>query len=366
VEKDGWRNALVSPENHSATGPLFSAIQLMLAPITHLQPPAIRWVNFCCFLGVILLLANHNSTESIGTRILFGSTLLSVPFLWPTVGLALTEIPSLLFFTCFVLLLLRLINSEVASLRVAVGLALAAGLCLGAAILGRQTYLVIVPVLVVMIFWLPEKWLPILVCVVTALIMSAWLFLLWRGLAPPQYYGLTYSWLSFTNLLLSLSYAAVATLFLNPAWLSGHRRRAWIICAVCGAALAYFARSYEDPPARSLLIKLFGAHMGLWIGFAVGCASAALGAIWAWSAFKIFWRQRRDPEQVFLLLSLGALVLAPLKMTAQFSSRYVVGCLTVLLLLVDVPLQLRGFWAARVFVGGLLGMAILWTYFQQG
>ena len=139
----------------------------------------------------------------------------------------------------------------------------------------------------------------------------------------------------------------------------------WIICTLCGFALSYFARNYEDPPAKSLLVHTFGNQLGLWIGFVVGCALAAIGAVWAWTTFKTFWRERRDPGQVFLLLSLGALVLAPMKMTAQFSSRYIVGCLGVLFLVVDAPLESRRYWAARMFVGTLLGMAILWTYFQQ-
>jgi hypothetical protein len=68
---------------------------------------------------------------------------------------------------------------------------------------------------------------------------------------------------------------------------------------------------------------------------------------------------------VFLLLSLGALVLAPMKMTAQFSSRYIVGCLGLLFLVVGAPLESRRYWAARMVFGSCLGMAILWTYFQQ-
>jgi hypothetical protein len=135
--------------------------------------------------------------------------------------------------------------------------------------------------------------------------------------------------------------------------------------AFCGFALAYFARNYDDPPAKSLLVRAFGVQIGLWIGFIIGCSLAAIGVVWTWVAFKKFWRARLDPAQVFLLLSLGALVLAPIKMTAQFSSRYVIGLLGVLLL-VDAPRQSYRYWAARIFVGGCLGIAILWTYFQQG
>ena len=113
VATNGWRDALLSPENRSAAGPLYPAIHLMLSPITHLQPPAIRWVNFCCFLGVVLLLAKCKPVEPVAPRLLSGFTLLAVPFLWPAVGMALTELPALLFFTCFVLLFLRVIDSDI-------------------------------------------------------------------------------------------------------------------------------------------------------------------------------------------------------------------------------------------------------------
>ena len=365
VATNGWRDALLSPENHSAAGPLYPAIHLMLSPITHLEPPAIRWVNFCCFLGVVLLLARCKPVEPVAPRLLSGFTLLAVPFLWPAVGMALTELPALLFFTCFVLLFLRVINSDVVLSRGTFGLAFLAGLCLGAAILGRQTYLIVVPSLVVLMFWLREKWWSVLICIITSLAVCSWLFVLWHGLAPPHYYRITESSGSFANLLLSLSYAAVATLFLNPAWLCRQRVTVWIISTLCGFALSYFARNYEDPPAKSLLVHTFGNQFGLWIGFVVGCALAAIGVVWAWTTFKTFWRERRDPGQVFLLLSLGALVLTPMKMTAQFSSRYIVGCLGVLFLVVDAPLKSSRYWAARMFVGSVLGMAILWTYFQQ-
>ena len=111
VATNRWRDALLSPENRSAAGPLYPAIHLMLSPITHLQSPSIRWVNFCCFLGVVLLLARCKPVEPVAPRLLSGFTLLAVPFLWPAVGMALTELPALLFFTCFVLLFLRLIDS---------------------------------------------------------------------------------------------------------------------------------------------------------------------------------------------------------------------------------------------------------------
>jgi hypothetical protein len=278
--------------------------------------------------------------------------------------MALTELPALVFFTGFVLLFLRLINSDLELSARVFALALATGFCLGIAILGRQTYLVVVPVLVVMIFWLRGKSPAVLVCIITSLATCGWLFLLWHGLHPPHYQS-AHSSMSLANLLLSLSYAAAATLFLNPGWFVRQRPIVWIICIICAFALAFFARNYEEPPAKSLLVHAFGVQLGLLLGFIVGCALAAIGAVWAWTMFKTFWRERRDPGQVFLLMSLAALVLAPMKITWQFSSRYVVGALGVLYLVIDAPCQSPRYRAARMIVGSILGMAILWSYYQQ-
>ena len=258
VAKNGWRDALTSPENPSAAGPLYPAIHLGMSPITHLQPPAIRWVNFAVFWASFCCLPAINQWSRPKCAYCLDCTLLAVPFLWPAVGMALTELPALLFFTCFVLLFLRVIDSDVVLSRRVFGLAFAAGFCLGTAILGRQTYLVVVPVLVVMMFWLREKWSSVLICIITSLAVCSWLFVLWHGLAPPHYYRITESSGSFANLLFSLSYAAVATLFLNPAWLCRQRVTVWIISTLCGFALSCFARNYEDPPAKSLLVHTFG------------------------------------------------------------------------------------------------------------
>ena len=229
VRKVGWRTTLTSP-NEISVGPLYAAIQLSFSPLTGLQAPAIRWVNLVCFVALLLIIAREDQAPLFKAAV-STTTLLAVPFLWPAVGMALTEIPALLLFTLFIFFFLRLINSGAALSVETLAWSISAGLCLGIAILGRQTYLVAMPVLVAMVFWLPGKWPLVLICLVTALAVCGWLFLLWGGLAPPAwYYGHSPSPFSLTNGMLSLSYAAAATLFLNPQWMRPRRHTAWIGC----------------------------------------------------------------------------------------------------------------------------------------
>lgn len=364
VREVGWRTTLTSP-NEISVGPLYAAIQLSLSPLTGLQAPAIRWINLVCFVAVLLIIAREDQAPPFKAAV-SATTLLAVPFLWPAVGMALTEIPALLFFTIFIFFFLKLINSGVTLSVETFAWSIAAGLCLGVAILGRQTYLVAIPVVVAMVFWLPGKWPVVLICFVTALAVCGWLFLLWGGLAPPSwYYRNSPSPFSLTNGMLSLSYAAAATLFLNPQWMRPRAHTAWIGCCIVGIALACFGRDYMNPPAKSLLIRALGDRTGLLIGFVIGCALAVFGVIWAWNIFVMAWQARQNPRRVFLLLTLVALVLTPMKITHQFSSRYVVGLLGVLFLVVGAPRELRGAWAARMLAGSLIGAAILWTYFAD-
>jgi hypothetical protein len=364
VRKVGWRTTLTSP-NEISVGPLYAAIQLSLAPLTGLQAPSVRWVNLVCFAAVLLIIAREDRA-TLFKAVVSATTLLAVPFLWPAVGMALTEIPALLFFTIFIFFFLRVINSEVALSIETFGRSVAAGLCLGIAILGRQTYLAAMPVVLAMVFWLPGKWPVVLTCFVTALAVCGWLFLLWGGLAPPSwYYRHSPSSFSLTNGMLSLSYAAAATIFLNPQWMRVRRYTAWIGCSLVGIVFAFFGRDYANPPARSLLILALGDRSGLLIGFVIGCALAVFGVIWAWNTFLMAWQVRQDPRRIFLLLTLIALVLTPMKITHQFSSRYVVGLLGVLFLVVGAPRELRGAWAGWMLVGSSVGAAILWTYFAD-
>jgi hypothetical protein len=364
VKKVGWRATLSAP-NEISVGPLYAAVQLSLAPLTGLEAPAIRWINLVCFGAVLLIIAREDQAP-LPKAALSSATLLAVPFLWPAVGMALTEIPALLFFAIFIFFFLKLIGSGVSLSVETFAWSIAAGLCLGVAILGRQTYLVAVPVVLAMTFWLPGKWPVLSICPVTALATCGWLFLSWGGLAPPAWYhGHSPSPFSLTNGMLSLSYASAATLFLNPQWMRPRSRAAWIGCCILGIAFAVFGRDYANPPARSLLIRALGDRTGLLVGFVIGCALAIFGAIWAWNTFATAWQARQNPRRVFLLLTLVALVLTPMKITHQFSSRYVVGLLGVLFLVVGAPRELRGSWAARMLAGSAVGAAILWTYFAD-
>ena len=363
VRDYGWRLALISPDNHSAVGPLYPAGHLAFSAVTGMQAPAIRWVNLVCLGVVILLIGPQVAEKSLNAGWIKATSLLAVPFLWPASGMALTELPALVPFTLFFWLFNQVLRSTGGVSARSIALGSVAGLTLGIAILGRQTYFVVVPSVVAMVIWAPRKWLELLVCVVVALLSCGWLFILWNGLVPPslQYvvsgFHLDYG-------VLSLSYVAGATLFLNPKWMKPRNAYIVIGSVAIGVIFAWFTRDYANPPAKSLLLRLFGERIGFLTGFIIGTGFCIIGVMWLWNSFEDAWRQRHYPARVFAFLTLFPLLISPMMVSHLFSSRYVVGLLGVLLIVVHVPDEGRSWWVSRMLSGSLVGAATLWTYFR--
>jgi hypothetical protein len=366
VRKCGWEYALCSPNNQSAVGPLYAAFQLAFSPLTHLSVPGIRWINYLSLCTVIVLVASQIQGGPSLVRLAFAASVLAVPFLWPASGLALTELPALLAFTLFLLAFLKVLRLPADKSRSLVVWAVMAGLLLGLSVLGRQTYLVVLPPVLVMTLWLPNRWRLFVTTAALCLLSSGWLFLFWRGLVPPSLPQVSLG-LRLDHALFALSYVAVATCFLCPRWLRPDRWTALVLLMLAGAGLAYLARKHACPPAKSLLVALFGEHLALITGSLLGIIFGMLGALWLGSSLQAAWRERNNPDRAFLFLVLFALVAAPGLVSHFFSSRYVVGMLSVLLLILSPLSDLKdhpGWWRARLLFGAILGVGTLWTYYR--
>lgn len=146
-----------------------------------------------------------------------------------------------------------------------------------------------------------------------------------------------------------------------PRWLVPERKQLLIPAGLLGACLAVLTREYEEPPGKSLLIRLLGTDVALVVGFLVFVVMAAFGISWLFITFMRLWQRRDDAYQVFCGITLLALVAAPVKISHLFSSRYVVGLLGVLLIILQ-PTSSK-LLAARIFAGSLIGAVILYFYY---
>ena len=361
----GWNTASTSPKNESAAGPLYAAIHLIARPVTQLESRAVRWVNYFCLLLVMVTVAFSASGGYSYPGWLAGFSLMSVPFIWPTSGMALTELPALVAFSLFILAMKQVIQGRDGILSFhSLSWAIASGLFLGLSVLGRQTYLVAVPVVGFMCFLIPRKWPSILLCLSVAGTSCVWLFMLWRGLVPPALSSVN-GGLRLEYGILSLSYVAAATLFLQPNWMAVPTKAILPGVLALGITLTLVCADYANPPAKSLLLGAFGQVAGLALGFILNSLFTTAGIIWAWTAVQRAWQSRQDPWRTFLFLTLFTLVVTPMKVSHLFSSRYLVGLLGVLILIVELPASSPPRWyTLRIFIGSMLGAASLWTYYR--
>jgi len=364
METKGLRGGLTDLQNQSAAGPLYPVIHNTLKKITNLQSPKVRWVNAFLLLTVIVLMSLIQPPKGLNLPLqtCAALSLMGVPFLWPTAGMALTEVPALACFCAFLLCMQKVFHSNSPNLHTPQSTipAIFAGVFLGLAILGRQTYLITLPVLLLFFLISPMKARLLGIVLFVALLTSSWLFYTWGGLVPPSQAKVNQG-LRLENGLFSLAYAAAATAFISPRFFLPIRKSQFFPTILLGTVLAAVLRDYGEPPGKSFLIKNLGPDLGMAIGFIAFACMSTLGIIWLFKICVEIWNKRHDLFEALCGLLLLALAIAPLAISHLFSSRYIVGLLGVLVIFLQ-PMATK-YLAARIVLGSLIGAAILWSYY---
>jgi hypothetical protein len=363
VERLGWIKALVSPDNESAVGPLYPALHAAAKPLTRLEAPAIRWINVLCLFGTVACLALWLQRSSLASP-LWACQLFAVPFLWPAAGMALTELPALFAFTLFGFFTSLVLTLPQPRSWRAWLFAVCAGLALGVAVLGRQTYLVALPCIgLVAIRW-PKHIGQLATVVVVAMMSCGWIFWIWNGLVPPSVAHVD-STLRPEHALFALMYLGVAALFVAPPRLLVHKWPILLSIVASSLLLSLLFLSDQPPPAKGFLTRLFGEVQADAIGLALRWLLLSAGVLWLVTTVHEAWCRRNEPAYIVVVLLLIALLAAPAKVSHMFSSRYVVGALG--LLIVQVSQRNAPSWseAVRAIAGSSIGCGLLWSYYNQ-
>lgn len=367
----GWIAMLRSPSITSEAGPLYTAIHAGLAGLTQLTAPAVRFPNFVLLVGSILGLAATARSLRLANPALVACSILAVPFLWASAGMALTELPALFCFTGSVLACV-LLEGEIRGTRWAkrMGLALAGGVLLGLACLGRQTYLVALVPLVVFCRRDPASWLGPAIVAFAAIAVSGWLFVIWGGLLPPHLASLLSQPQGFHGVL-SFGYLALVTLIVTPRWMlrSDGSARSWnrasYAIALVSIVVAGLFLAVEVAPARTLAERTMPPSMFVWYPRLIGPLIVGLAGLWLMRFGREMWLVRQEPAWLYIHLALFLLALTPIAITHQFSSRYVVTDLGLLVLILwkQCP-PISWSHVGRFGLGAALGSMILLSYYQ--
>lgn len=346
-----------------AAGPLYPWLHALVAPLTHLQLPAVRYVNWIAL--VVILGCSWRTLALVGYRdgAARASMLLSVPMIGPTAGMALTEIPALAMASLAVFAAVEAVGSK-SPLRGWSWWALA-GVAAGFAILGRQTYL---PALIgfALVAWkLPAQRGGAMLATVLGVALVLPMIVIWEGLSPPAQVPAMRSIVP-EHGVLAFIYLACATLLIAPGFFAAAlatRRRALMggfLALLAGLGALAGAIRFE---AASRVIAAVPPAFQVPADLALRAGMTGAAALFLIAATVNVWERREDSRFVlFAFLTVLANGTAA-GIGHQFSSRYVLIAFPFALIMLQ-PWVRPGAWAAaRLGLGAALGFASLSAYY---
>ncbi len=322
IHEHGWLNGLTSPQNQSAAGPLFPAIHNGLYFATSLEAPSIRWVNFVILIGILVVIyKTMSATRPFAEQITL--SLLGIPFIWPSTVMALTELPALLAFSLsYYCLNLHLSGTK--STNELFLMPVIAGLFFGISILGRQTFLILIPVFGLVGICYRERMIDLFVFLFITLTTCVWVFVIWRGLVPESQ-AHTGNGINLKHGLMGLSYVGVASFIINPHAFFCLSKKVLFASFLVSLPCALIIASPDSIPFGTLSTGLASSTNRQVMSVAFWSVIFLFGIAWIMLLMKSFLRERRNLCKTLNTLIVLALAVAPFKVTHGFSSRYVVG-----------------------------------------
>lgn len=342
-----------------AAGPLYAFVHLAFAPLTDLRPIGMRLVNVALLVVVAGILATWLKQQNCRDYLAAAGSILIVPMTWVMAGLALTEMPAMVFATLSLYLLLKGVEALERE-RPVLRWFLASGICLSVAVWGRQPYLLLAGVPAVMALLDRRLRLPALAFAAIVGASAIPLVIAWDGLVPPAEEA--DEGLSLLHGAISLGYAGICFFLLTPRlrWFS---RKSFIVAAVVLAALNLWFGIVVYAPIEPLVDEFLSDSGMSAYGLAGGSAMLVCGlAFLAWM-LEITWQDRGDLKKVAINVSLLCIVLSPAFIANFYASRYTAMALPYLILAVQ-PWRRWG-WptTAATVIGCGMGFVSLHGYY---
>ncbi|MDP1838290.1 MAG: hypothetical protein Q8N31_17145 [Reyranella sp.] len=342
-----------------AAGPLYAFVHLAFAPLTDLRPVGMRLVNVALLVVVAGILAAWLRQQNCRDYLVAACSILIVPMTWVMAGLALTEMPAMVFATLSLYLLLKGVEALEQEHPVLRWFA-ASGICLAVAVWGRQPYLLLAAVPVVMA--LLDRRLRIAALVFAAIVatLTIPLIIAWEGLVPPA--DGADEGLSLLHGAISLGYAGICFFLLVPR-LQWFFRKPFIVAAIILAALNAWYGIVVYAPVETLA-SAFLSEGGM-AAYSVACGSLMLVCGLTFLAWMLAttWRDRGDLKKVAINVGLLCIVLSPAFIANFYASRYTAMALPYLILAAQ-PWRKWGWQTTTAtIIGCAMGLVSLQGYY---
>jgi hypothetical protein len=388
-------------------GPTYAFLHALFNGGSEVKVIQKRLLTNCFFLaaGIVILFAARFSNFPNFEIVLL--LFYAIPFSATSYGMALTEVPAMFMLCLGVLALVSSTNKKLLfpippnvlkiekpathlwRILAKYGLLFLGSLFLGFAVWGRQNYLVVLLALPVLFFahkpvnspdskWYSRFHFDIFGMVMAtfpALLASVFLFWIWGGLVPQsvRYAAevnqvnqppLLFFGLNLAFLLKSLGYAAITFGILTPAFFI--RNRLVILASVFVAI--FLVAVFQDLrfcPSPNLLKRIPSADAFFPIlEFLLGGLFCFISVWLLASALVWMWTKRGNSIYVFCLLSWLLLLASNMKISHQFSSRYVFVAVPFIVLTSLWHFRFNKMALARICIGFTISNILLLNYYQ--
>ncbi|WP_044219106.1 glycosyltransferase family 39 protein [Chitinophaga pinensis] len=372
LEQYGLSKTFLLHIDNQAPGPLYQFVHYALKPITHLQPPGIRLVNTFMLLLIMLLLAaiiRKMQRRLKRNTWLPALHIMTIPMVWQVAGMALTEIPPMLFATLSIWLLQLALERTTKRWWRGWSLSILAGLSLGLAILGRSPFVVIVPAALLLLLQTAgesRKWVIVCIYMGVALACCMPVFIIWGGLMPPKQAIISAGGLMPWHGILAFAYGALIALIIAPAWFLYNRYTLLVLILLYVLLLPanYYWLHYEYAPLNEALKKIFPAALMRIYPYLISPLLATIALYFLYCAFWRGMERRTEPFFLFILFATLLMLATSFKVTHLFSSRYVAQAAPLFMILLAPYIRISYGQCIRFAAGMIIGLLSLETYFQ--
>lgn len=357
----GLTSRYLNSLNH-ASGPLFGVVCSAVFSFSHDDIYRLRFINYgltCIFVGLQLWLLRREqfpfSTPLAGAAI-------AIPTLWVCTGMALDEMLGLVLLTGA---LIPLGKNAFESLEPPWKRALRfllAGVGIGLASLDRQPFVLASVAVVVASIICRRRVACAMLTPAVSILFLAPVIITWRGLTPPLVGS--HAGLSPEHGVISLAYGGLFTLLIAPGYLRFKKWQIWF-AVLSSLAINVAFRVIIAEPAKSLALELLPHKIMNFYGIVCGTLLLAVSIFYGVS---VVIRTIECREEVWKLVTQFGLILLltwPVIMKVQYSSRYTLMALPFLVLAIKDHYRVNAYTIARTVAGGLIGAAVLWTYYKQ-
>lgn len=302
-------------------GPLHAAIHWAASHWSEASPHGARLVNGLMFYGMVCALLSLLRSEGLDRRAgtLTALLALAVPPAWIIAGMALTEMPALFCITVAFWLVCQQ-SAGASDQRLLPGILILAGLFAGLSVIGRQPYLLIIPLLAALLVWRRRSWMHAAVFASSSAIIPGALFLVWGGLTSPmtQYAN---SGLRWEHGLLGMAYTGIFFTLLSPHWLLTVPWRLTAAAAAIATVLNLAFVGFQRPFMSTLAERYLPISAEMW-GRLGGTACVAVAAVSVVAFVHHCWQRRTDALYIVSNASVLAMVGIAAAISHLFSSRY--------------------------------------------